>query len=97
MFRHVWTAPDAQALKLTVLCRKQSCRRLCARRSPLTQMKSAFSPNQNYARTTRALTPWGVPVPGSTGFGIRREWRRVGGPMLERHLQIQSHHPANRL
>ncbi|UFM66784.1 hypothetical protein LOS78_12695 [Paracoccus sp. MA] len=30
-------------------------------------------------------------------FGIRKEWRRLGGPMLERHLQIQANHPANRL
>lgn len=30
-------------------------------------------------------------------YGIRREWRRLGGPMLERHLQIQANHPANRL
>lgn len=30
-------------------------------------------------------------------FGIRKEWRRLGGPMLERHLQVQARHPANRL
>jgi hypothetical protein len=30
-------------------------------------------------------------------FGIRKEWKRLGGPMLERHLQIQASHPANRL
>lgn len=30
-------------------------------------------------------------------FGIRKEWRRLGAPMLERHLQIQAQHPANRL
>lgn len=30
-------------------------------------------------------------------YGIRREWRRLGSPMLERHLRTQAQHPANRL
>lgn len=29
-------------------------------------------------------------------YGIRREWRRLGGPMLEQHLRTQAEHPANR-
>ncbi len=30
-------------------------------------------------------------------FGIRREWQRLGGPMLERHLATQSARPENRI